>query len=97
MNSSFICKVIYEDLKNVLFTDSANTGEAAGLAIGMSMLGSGTPQVIEDLVDYAHETQHEKIIRAISTALAFIMYGKEEKADALIEQLSMDKDGIIRY
>ena len=89
--------VVYEDLKNVLFTDNANTGEAAGLAIGMSMLGSAHSTVIEDLIEYAHETQHEKIIRSISTGLAFIMYGKEEKADALIDQLSLDKDGIMRY
>lgn len=87
---------MYEDLKNVLFTDSANTGEAAGLAIGMAMLGSAAQTVIDDLLEYAHETQHEKIIRSIALALALIMYGKEEKADALIDQLSLDKDGILR-
>ena len=31
---------LYEELKNVLFTDSAVTGEAAALAIGLIMVGT---------------------------------------------------------
>jgi 26S proteasome regulatory subunit N2 len=89
--------VIYEELKNILFTDSATTGEAAGLAIGLTMVGSANQMVIDDLLGYAHETQHEKIIRSISLALALIMYGKEESADTLIETLCQDKDPIIRF
>jgi 26S proteasome regulatory subunit N2 len=61
------------------------------------MLGSQNSQAIEDLVTYSHDTQHEKIIRAIAIALALIMYGAEESADALIEQLSREKDPILRY
>jgi len=30
-----------EEMKNVMFTDSAVTGEAAGVAIGLIMAGSG--------------------------------------------------------
>jgi 26S proteasome regulatory subunit N2 len=41
--------------------------------------------------------QHEKIIRALALALAFMMYGHEEAADPVIEQLSRDRDPIIRY
>lgn len=88
---------MYEDLKNILFMDSAATGEAAALAIGLTMMGSANQVVIDDLVTYAHETQHEKIIRSISLALALIVYGKEESADALIDQLCLDKDPILRY
>lgn len=87
---------MYEELKNVLFTDSATTGEAAGLAIGLTMMGSANQYVIQDLLGYAHETQHEKIIRSIAMALALIMYGKEESADTLIEQLCLEKDPILR-
>ena len=61
------------------------------------MLGSQNPQAIEDLVTYSHDTQHEKIIRAIAIGLALIMYGAEESADPLIEQLSREKDPILRY
>lgn len=88
---------LYEELKNILFTDSATTGEAAALAIGLSMIGSANQFVIKELITYAHETQHEKIIRSISIALALIMCGKEENADALIDQLVLDKDPILRY
>lgn len=87
---------MYEELKNVLFTDSATTGEAAALAIGLTMLGSANQYVIQDLITYAHETQHEKIIRSIALALALITCGKEENADTLIEQLCTDKDPILR-
>ncbi len=39
------------------------TGEAAGLAMGLTELGSNSSTAIEDMVAYAQETQHEKILR----------------------------------
>jgi 26S proteasome regulatory subunit N2 len=60
------------------------------------MLGSRKEHTIEDIVTYEHDTQHEKIIRAISIALASIMYGAEA-SDSLIEQLTRLKDSILRY
>lgn len=39
---------------------------------------------MQDMLTYAHETQHEKIIRALAIGLALIMYGKEEEADGQI-------------
>ena len=39
------------------------TGEAAGLAMGLTELGSKSASAIEDMVAYAQETQHEKILR----------------------------------
>ncbi|ORX82985.1 26S proteasome regulatory complex, non-ATPase subcomplex, Rpn2/Psmd1 subunit, partial [Anaeromyces robustus] len=88
---------IYEELKNVLFTDSAVAGEAAGLAMGLIMLGTSSEKAIDEMLQYAHETQHEKIIRGLAIGMALIMYGKEDTADTLIEQLLQDKDHIIRY
>lgn len=88
---------IYEELKNVLFTDSAVAGEAAGLAMGLVMLGTSSDKAIDEMLQYAHETQHEKIIRGLAIGMALIMYGKEDTADVLIEQLLQDKDHIIRY
>ncbi|OUM69113.1 hypothetical protein PIROE2DRAFT_3006 [Piromyces sp. E2] len=88
---------IYEELKNVLFTDSAVAGEAAGLAMGLIMLGTSSDKAIDEMLQYAHETQHEKIIRGLAIGMALIMYGKEDTADVLIEQLLQDKDHIIRY
>ncbi|ORX85159.1 26S proteasome regulatory complex, non-ATPase subcomplex, Rpn2/Psmd1 subunit, partial [Basidiobolus meristosporus CBS 931.73] len=88
---------IYEDLKNVLFSDSAVAGEAAGLAMGLVMLGTASEKALDEMLQYAHETQHEKIIRGLAIGMSLIMYGKEEEADGLIEQLTLDKDSILRY
>ncbi|KAG0345034.1 proteasome regulatory particle base subunit [Podila humilis] len=88
---------IYEELKNVLFSDSAIGGEAAGLAMGMVMLGTASEKALDDMLQYAHETQHEKIIRGLAVGISLVMYGKENAADALIEKLSSDKDPILRY
>ncbi|KAF9344555.1 proteasome regulatory particle base subunit, partial [Mortierella sp. AD094] len=88
---------IYEELKNVLFSDSAIGGEAAGLAMGMVMLGTASEKALDEMLQYAHETQHEKIIRGLAVGISLVMYGKEDAADALIEKLSADKDPIMRY
>jgi len=88
---------LYEDLRVVLFSDNAVAGEAAGLAMGLVMLGTASDKAIEEMIAYAHETQHEKIIRGLAMGMAIIMYGREEGADTLIEQLTRDKDPILRY
>ncbi|CAD7700777.1 unnamed protein product, partial [Ostreobium quekettii] len=87
---------IFEDVKNVLYTDSAVAGEAAGIALGLLQVGSATEKTTEMLA-YAHDTQHEKIIRGIALGLALIMYGREEGAETLIEQMTRDQDPILRY
>ena len=46
----------------MLYTDSAVAGEAAGLAMGLLLCGSLSDKAGEMLA-YAHDTQHEKIIR----------------------------------
>ncbi|GAX76891.1 hypothetical protein CEUSTIGMA_g4337.t1 [Chlamydomonas eustigma] len=87
---------IAEDIKNVLYSDSAVAGEAAGIGMGLLLAGSASEKA-QELLSYAHETQHEKIIRGIVVGLAIIMYGREEGADTLIEQMIRDQDPIIRY
>ena len=142
---------LFEDIKNVLYLDSAVAGEAAGLALGLLTVGSATDKASE-LLAYAHDTQHEKvsvsswrgpatpcqllqmheaeacpclcplhnvfpaeaqrptalpdlphmssmhlqIIRGIAIGLALIMYGREEGAETLIEQMTRDQDPILR-
>lgn len=103
---------VVNDLKELLYTDSAVSGEAAGIAIGMVLVGSGAgnvnhnidPQsadevadIIAELKNYARETQHEKIIRGIVMGLALINYGQEENADAVIDDLRGDRDPLLRY
>lgn len=87
---------VYEQLKFNLYQDDAVTGEAAGIAIGMVMLGSKAADVISDMTAYAHETQHEKILRGLAVGLALTMFGRLEEADDLIRVLCADKDPILR-
>ncbi|KAG9153090.1 hypothetical protein Leryth_012355 [Lithospermum erythrorhizon] len=65
-------------------------------AMGLLMVGTATEKAGEMLA-YAHETQHEKIIRGLALGIALIVYGREEEADTLIEQMTGDQDPIIRY
>ena len=89
---------IYEELKTILFNDSAAVaGEAAGIAMGFIMLGTANQEALDEMLRYAHDTQHEKIIRGLAVGMSLIMYGKEEVADTLIEQLCGDKDPVLRY
>ncbi len=90
-------EAIYNELKGVLYADSAVAGEGAGIGMGLVMLGSGDQSVIEELLTHAYDSKHEKIIRSIGLALAMLMYGKEDNADTLIEQMVRSKDSIIRY
>lgn len=88
---------IFENLKHVLYTDSALNGEAVGLAMGLIMLGTGNVKALEDMVTYAHDTTHEKIVRGLALGMALIMYGRQEAADTMIEGLLNDPDPSLRY
>jgi 26S proteasome regulatory subunit N2 len=88
---------IFENLKTVLFADSALNGEAVGLAMGLIMLGTGNVKALEDMITYAHETTHEKIVRGLAIGMALIMFGRQEGADAMIEGLLNDPDPTLRY
>lgn len=87
----------YEELKNVLYTDSAIASEAAGLGMGLIALGSGSDKVCEEMIAYARETEHEKIIRGLSLGMALVCYGREDEADATIKMMNDDSDPILRY
>ena len=86
----------FEDVKNILYMDSAVAGEGAGLALGLLFAGTGTDRAAEMLA-YAHDTQHEKIIRGLAVGLAVVNYGREEAAETTIEAMTRDSDPILRY
>ena len=88
---------LYELVREGIYIDNAIIGEAASIAAGLIMVGSKDEGAIDDLIKYSHDTQHEKIIRANAIALALIVYNAGEAADTLIEQLSREKDPILRY
>jgi 26S proteasome regulatory subunit N2 len=81
----------YDDLKQVLFSDSAVAGEGAGYAMGLIMLGTGDATIADEMITYARETQHEKIIRSLAIGLGFLFYGRQEQADAIIKELLEEK------
>ncbi|KAK5111144.1 hypothetical protein LTR62_005343 [Meristemomyces frigidus] len=88
---------LYEDLKNVLYSDSAINGEAVGTAMGLVMLGTGNVKALDDMIQYAHDTQHEKIVRGLAMGMALVMYARQEAADELINGLLDDADPALRY
>lgn len=88
---------LYEALKVVLYSDSAVSGQAAGLAMGLVMLGSGNEEAINDMFTYAQETQHENIIRGLAIGIALLNYGQEDKALPIIEKLLDEESPILRY
>ncbi|THH10931.1 hypothetical protein EW145_g999 [Phellinidium pouzarii] len=87
----------YDELKQVLYTDSAVAGEGAGYAMGLIMLGTADGKCADEMLAYARETQHEKIIRGLAVGLAFLYYGRQEQADIIIRLLLTEKDPILRY
>lgn len=88
---------IYEDIKSVLWSDSAIVGEATGLAMGLVMLGSGNASCLAEMIQYAHETQHEKIVRGLAMGIALINFGRQSAADELVRHLLEDADPLLRY
>ena len=46
---------VYELLKTNLLLEDAVAGEAAGLAMGLVMLGTGSAQAIEDMVQVCYK------------------------------------------
>lgn len=104
---------VVNELKELLYTDSAVAGEAASIAMGMVLVGSGAGnanasasssnnneelgEIIAELRNYSRETHHEKIIRGIAMCLALVNFGQEENADATIDEMRGDRDPIIRY
>ena len=88
----------YEQLKTVMYAqqNGAVAGEAAGLAMGLVHMGTMTPHITEMLA-YAHQTSHERVCRGLVLGIAIAMLGRQEEADTMIEQLTGDKDPVIRY
>ena len=88
---------LVEELRNALWSDSAISGQAAGLGMGLILLGSGDVKALEDMIAYAHETERDKTVRGIALGIALIMYGRQEDADELISALLDDPDPTLRY
>ena len=92
---------LLDNLRGVMLRDNAVAAEAAAISIGLLLLGMSDSPVAEEyipeLLTWAHNTTHEKVVRSVSLAIAMTVYGKEEAGNAIIEQLVLDRDPIIRY
>ena len=93
---------VYDKLLQILESDSAVAGEGVAYGIGLLLLGRARPddwtgEALDTLLAQMRETKHEKIIRALSLAMALASYGREEATETLIENLTRDRDAIIRY
>ncbi|KAK2075592.1 hypothetical protein QBZ16_001700 [Prototheca wickerhamii] len=87
-----------EDVKNVLYTDSAVAGEAAAYALGLLTAGRADgDERIAEMLAYARDTSHEKVVRGLGIGVALALYGREEEADGAIEALARDQDATLRY
>lgn len=88
---------VYESLKEVLYNDSAVSGEAAAMGMGLTMLGTGNESAVHDMLTYAQETQHGNITRGLAVGLSLISYGRQEKADKLIASMLDSEEALLRY
>eukprot|EP01047_Picozoa_sp_COSAG01_P011769 COSAG01_NODE_518_length_16019_cov_9.486809_9_plen_854_part_00 len=89
---------IWSQLNDVMQgSDNAVAGEAAGLAMGLVMAGSMDELALQSMLKYAHDTDHEKIVRGLAVGVALLVYGCEERADTLIRQMADDQDPLLRY
>ena len=87
---------IYELIRDQLCSDDAVVGEAAGVATGLVLVGSNNSDVLEEMINYAQDTQHEKIMRGLSLGIALILYGQMNSADESIDALFANKEPLLR-
>uniref|UniRef100_A0A158P7U3 26S proteasome non-ATPase regulatory subunit 1 n=1 Tax=Angiostrongylus cantonensis TaxID=6313 RepID=A0A158P7U3_ANGCA len=78
---------VYLQLRDALYLDDAVTGEAAGLAMGLVMVGSLNSAAFQDMVQYTCDTQHDKIQRGLRTGISLLGYGRQDESESYISQL----------
>ncbi|KAA6379518.1 MAG: putative 26S proteasome regulatory complex, non-ATPase subcomplex, Rpn2/Psmd1 subunit, partial [Streblomastix strix] len=91
--------ILANTLLQIVMQDNANAGEAACIGIGLIMLGTGSLSglLYEQLLQVAHQTKHEKIVRAVGVGIGLIFAGQKSEADIIISELCMDSDELLRY
>ncbi|VDM38898.1 unnamed protein product [Toxocara canis] len=82
---------VYVQLRDCLYQDDAVTGEAAGMAMGLVMVGGMHQGAFQEMVQYVSDTQHDKIQRGLRTGIALLAYGRQEEAEPWVVQLMEHK------
>lgn len=66
-------------LKEFMNVNSSIIGEAAALGIGLVYAGSGKDTVLSELLHYAEESDHEKILRSICMSIGIVNFEQPSK------------------
>ncbi|KAL3990240.1 Proteasome/cyclosome repeat family protein [Acanthocheilonema viteae] len=86
---------VFVQLRDCLYQDDAVTGEAAGLAMGLIMVGGMQTEAYQEMVQYVCDTQHDKIQRGLRAGIALLAYGQQEEAEKLIAPLLEHKSNAV--
>ena len=83
-------------------TPPSQVEAAAYSGHSLLLLGHGdetllSQNAISELYLNAHETCHEKIIRAVALAISLLFVERKKPQETTIEMLLRDRDAIIRY
>jgi 26S proteasome regulatory subunit N2 len=49
-------------------------GEASALALGLTFAGTNNEAILSDLIAFAQDTEHEKILRSICISIGLISF-----------------------
>ncbi|KAI5137344.1 26S proteasome regulatory subunit N2 [Nematocida ausubeli] len=90
--------------KNVLYSDTVTTSEAAAYAIGLVSAGIFSSELAKELLTYARDTEHEKISRAVGVSIALQLIaanassaGSSSEIQEMLDELLADSNPILRY
>jgi 26S proteasome regulatory subunit N2 len=61
-------------LKEFMNISSSVIGEAAALSIGLVYAGTTNDAILGELINFAQETEHEKILRSICLAIGIVNF-----------------------
>ncbi|MES1922765.1 hypothetical protein MHBO_004286, partial [Bonamia ostreae] len=86
-----------DSLKEVLFKDNCIASQSAAIAIGLNSTGNNNSPIAREMLEYAHQTKHEKIVRGIVIGVALTCLSAQDKCDPLINEMLSDENEIIRY
>jgi 26S proteasome regulatory subunit N2 len=67
-------EAIGERLKDILNSSTSVMGEASALSLGLTFAGTNNEAILSDLIAFAQDTEHEKILRSICIAIGLISF-----------------------
>ena len=92
---------LYNEVKEVMnddhLEDTATSGMAAAMAMGLIMMGSGNFEVVNEMMEFAQTTIHERVRRGMGIGIALTMLGMQDKADNIIDIMLKDPLNEMKY